>query len=677
MNIFATFPHSTNQRTRLPFSLLLAALFFSSASCSLAEARNSKKQSAEASQASSNEIAPVAREIPLSAATTLPRAIPASQTLKIASTPAPAAQPPVIAQLPPQVLQQGTQISLNGKTLPVAWLRWQEGNEQHFGISDTAAAWLGIELLNSSNPDIQPVNWFSDPQTSPILLKTLFRNPYRYLDLSFLAPQSNLKWQVSGETLTLTSQPAKVVNIREGQGEGGQRFVIDLDRATFWQVDEEENTATLTFTGTADPALIQRFSAQPSSEITALGKKLESVLPFLKAKLENAEAKILKVESSGSQVTLRLKIPESKHLKVSTLPNRLIVDITANAFVERAIVWQPGVIWRSQQVSVGQNRFPVTSLELDPRSGIGLRPIWGNPEGMTGTEPLVKMGRTWQAVAAINGGFFNRNIRQPLGAVRRDGRWFSGPILHRGAIAWDDRGNVKVDRLTLQETVTTATGQRLPITHLNSGYVQAGIARYTPEWGINYTPLTDGEIVVLVQNDLVLERYPGGEHGKTAFPIPPGGYILALRSNSASFDAFAPGTPVAIDSQTFPPDFANYPQIIGAGPLLLFNRQIVLDATDEKFSAAFNQEAAPRSIIATSDRGTIVIAAIHNPPNRRGPTLAELAQLTQKLGFVNALNLDGGSSTSLFLGGHLIDRDPSTAARVHNGIGVYLPPSGQ
>jgi len=42
------------------------------------------------------------------------------------------------------------------------------------------------------------------------------------------------------------------------------------------------------------------------------------------------------------------------------------------------------------------------------------------------------------------------------------------------------------------------------------------------------------------------------------------------------------------------------------------------------------------------------------------------------MGCIHALNLDGGSSTSLYLGGQLLDRSPNTAARVHNGIGIFL-----
>ncbi|MHC5730460.1 MAG: phosphodiester glycosidase family protein, partial [Nostoc sp.] len=88
----------------------------------------------------------------------------------------------------------------------------------------------------------------------------------------------------------------------------------------------------------------------------------------------------------------------------------------------------------------------------------------------------------------------------------------------------------------------------------------------------------------------------------------------------------------------------------------------------------FIAEKAIRSGICTTATGTLMITAIHNRAGGYGPTLAEHAQLMQLMGCVDALNLDGGSSTSLYLGGQLLNRSPSTAARVHNGIGIFLKP---
>jgi len=340
--------------------------------------------------------------------------------------------------------------------------------------------------------------------------------------------------------------------------------------------------------------------------------------------------------------------------------------------VQRDIAWAPGLRWRQQFVNLDQERLDVVWLEVSPRMGIKLKPIWTNPDTLVGTAPLIQTAQRYLAVAAINGGFFNRNNQLPLGAIRRDSQWLSSPILNRGAIAWNDAGQFYIGRLTLLETLIGTNNVQLPISTLNSGYVHNGIGRYTPVWGATYTELSDNEIILVVQKNQVTNQLPGGKAGQTTVPIPQDGYLLTLRGNAASASKLPIGSFVRITSSTSPPDFDRYPHIVGAGPLLLQNRQIVPDAKAEHFSNAFIAQKAIRSGICTTARGTLIIAAVHNRTGDAGPTLAEHAQVAQLLGCVNALNLDGGSSTSLYLGGQLLDRSPSTAARVHNGIGIFL-----
>jgi exopolysaccharide biosynthesis protein len=89
----------------------------------------------------------------------------------------------------------------------------------------------------------------------------------------------------------------------------------------------------------------------------------------------------------------------------------------------------------------------------------------------------------------------------------------------------------------------------------------------------------------------------------------------------------------------------------------------------------FSKESAARSAIASMATGNIVLVTVHNCAGGKGPTLAEMAQILQQMSTVDALNLDGGSSTSLYLGGQLVDRASATAARVHNAIGISVTPS--
>lgn len=557
---------------------------------------------------------------------------------------------PTLAQasVPVQLTQQGGQVVLNGRSVPVVWSQRQ----QSIGISDAGLMQaFGVNLLNNAEPSTQPIAWFSDPQTGALVLPTWLTGQYRYLDVAELAQKYGWQVQANRSTLQITTPPARLTGIRQGRQSWGDRLVIDLDRPTPWQLKEQRGEAVITLDARIDPALIRGFRPQP-------GNRLEAV----------------KVETENNRTVIRLAFPTELRPRVWSLdnPHRLLIDIGADAVADREIHWAPGVRWRQQKVDVGNSRFPVISLEVDPRQpGVALKPILGNAS-VVGTAPLLATAQRSQAAAAINGGFFNRNTQMPLGAIRSGNQWVSGPILNRGAIAWNQAGQAAVGHLSLRETVT-ASGQQFSVLSLNSGFVGAGVCRYTAEWGTSYSSILEHEVVVSVHNNQVVRQLRVNSAGQTV-PIPADGYLLVIRSDSNAVRALSAGTAVQLSSATQPAEFSRYAEIMGAGPLLMQNQQIVLNPQSEEFSSAFIQQSAPRSVIATTATGNLSLIAIHNRIDGQGPTLAETARIVQKMGFVNALNLDGGSSTTLYLGGQLIDRPPSTAARVHNGIGVFLQP---
>lgn len=588
-----------------------------------------------------------------------------------------------LAQVLPQVVRQGTQVSLNNRKFAVAWKQWQLGESLRTGISDVGLIRImGMELLSTNDLTQQPVQWFSDPQSTPLVLASQRDSAYRYLDVSDFAGLAGWQLLVEGDTLRLSSVPARVENIQQEPQTWGSRIVIDLNRPTPWQFSDQRTEGVITIEAYHDSSLIERFNPPPLEQMQ------DSVSPSARddnegSRLGNSaggvqgDRAVIRLENDHNQTTLRVDIPAGKRLQVFSVPNpnRLVIELRPDAMVPKEILWAPGILWRQQYLNLDNSRFPVVWLEIDPRSsGISFRPIWSNPTTQIGTAPLIQTAQLWQAAAAINAGFFNRNNQLPLGAIRREGRWFSGPILNRGAIAWNDQGQFKFGRLSLQETLIASTGDRLPILFLNSGYVQSGIARYTPEWGPTYTPLVDNEVLVVVQNGKIIGQMLGGIAGQMSFPIPSDGYLLTIRSNGTVASSLGVGTQVHIESVTTPADFATYPHILGAGPLLLQNQQIVLDAKAEQFSDAFIQQSAIRSAIGTTASGTLIIAAVHNRSGGPGPNLTETAQLMQQLGALNALNFDGGSSTGLYLGGQLLDRSPFTAARVHNGLGLFRQP---
>jgi hypothetical protein len=546
--------------------------------------------------------------------------------------------------------QSGTRLYFNGRTVVAGWSQRQ----QRIGVTDRALLeLLGADLLDSTDPSVQPVQWYSDPTALPLNLTTWLTPTRRYVDITDLI--TALGWEIvpNGTTLIIMTPNAQVRNVRHSRQPWGDRIVVDLQQPAAWQMDTVDGELRLTIDAATDSPVIQ------------------AIAPSLRA-----TSPILGISAQGNQTTIRIR-SSAQEPDVITLPNpdRLVVDLRTDPGRPRQITWAPGIQWREETVRVGNALFPVVSLVVDPRvPGVDLRPIWGNSTQVVGTTPLAAATQQSGAIAAINAGFFNRDNQNPLGAIRRDGRWVSGPILNRGAIAWDESGNVAIGRLQLQEVATLSTGDRLSILHLNSGYVQAGTARYTPDWGNSYVPLIDNEVIVTVRNGQVETQQLGGTAGSRAIAIPSDGYVLVVRSDSRVAGLLAPGTTVAITSAASPSQFDAYPHIVGAGPLLVQNNQIVLNAAGEQFSTAFIQQRAVRSAIGVRTDGTLLLTTVQSQVGGSGPSLAETAQIMQALGATDALNLDGGSSTTLLLGDRILNRPASTVARVHNGIGIFISP---
>lgn len=577
-----------------------------------------------------------------------------AQPLPTSPSPTPSILSPTQMPVGAATVQQGAQITLNGRSIAVPWMQWRSPTgDLRTGITDAGLqSIMGIQFLNTDNVAQQPFQWFASMASLP----TRLTSSLRYLDITDLAQQAGWQVQATPETLQIVTPAAKVMGIRQSKQSWGDRWVIEVDRSIPWQTDFQGQELVLTLEAEIDPALVQPL--KPNSGTDRQSLKLESI--------------------STHQSRLRLTLPTGLRPRVwsTSAPDRIVVDIRPDSLVEQNILWAPGLRWRQQIVTVGNRPMPVQWLEVNPHQpGLTMKPIVPNPTSMLGTAPLAQTATQNQVAAAINGGFFNRNRQLPLGAIRQDGQWLSGPILNRGAIAWDTSGNTLFDRLTLQETLIVGNGQRLPLTHLNSGYLKAGIARYTNHWGSTYTPLSDNEIVVTVQTNQVSRQQAIAKAGSTSVPIPTDGYLLVLRSNQTAASLLPPGTPLQLESATNPPTFNQFPHIIGAGPLLIQNGQIVLNPQAEGFSQAFITEMAPRSAIGQTANGTFLLVTAYSRLDGTELSLMDMAQLMQQLGAIAALNLDGGSSSTLFLGGEVRDRPPRTTARVHNGIGIFLAPN--
>ncbi|MEM1366446.1 MAG: phosphodiester glycosidase family protein [Cyanobacteria bacterium P01_H01_bin.15] len=556
------------------------------------------------------------------------------------------------ASVSSMLLTQGTEVQINGTTHSVPWGQWPAGETQHLGIADTALTrLLGIQLGSSPQPEVQALQWFTR-STTP----TYWSAPYRYLSLNALAQQAGWKLHTDGTRLIIDTQPAQLNRLT--QTPDHQRLTLQFSQPPVWERQQDRKNLLLKFSAIADPALLP--------EIDLVGPDTDETPRW---EIRDREFLLRIPLKPGAQPALGTNHYDGTY--------QLDIYQTPPRQSERVIQWRPGLYWHRQTIAVSApqmavREFTVTWLAIPnySTSNFVLRPITANPDGAAGTLPLAKIAQNNHAIAAINAGFFNRNNQLPLGALKTRQRWHSGPILNRGVIGWNAAGQFETARLTLRERLQV-NGESLPITHLNSGYVQAGLARYTPTWGGTYTPITDGEMLIPVVNDTLQAAITVPKANTQAIPIPNPGYLLVNRAQAVFPDLLPAGASVNLTPQTVPTWAETYPELMGAGPLLLQNGNIVLDALQEGFSPAFNRQKAQRSAIGITTDQTLLLVTVSEARDLKGASLAELAQIMQRLRAHQALNLDGGSSTALALGNQLINRPPATAARVHNGLGLF------
>jgi hypothetical protein len=274
------------------------------------------------------------------------------------------------------------------------------------------------------------------------------------------------------------------------------------------------------------------------------------------------------------------------------------------------------------------------------------------------------LARRYDALVAVNGGYFNRVRRLPLGALREQGRWLSGPILNRGVVAWESSALPRFGRLELREWVNDGSGRQWPVWVVNSGYVRSGLARYTSEWGSQYRALSGTEQGVVLRDGVVQRRYDSGWLA-AGVPLRPGEELLVARAGAPL--PWAEGTSLRLVSQPSN-DLGQATNVVGGGPLLLQDGRIVLDGGVEGFSPAFLRQGAPRTVIGSDGRQLWLLTL--QGVDDEGPSLYETARILRTAGLRDALNLDGGSSTGLVMGGQHTVKGRGVVSAVHNGLGL-------
>ncbi len=330
---------------------------------------------------------------------------------------------------------------------------------------------------------------------------------------------------------------------------------------------------------------------------------------------------------------------------------------------------------KDEPVVINLLRLDLTKVRLDVVHAM---------DAAIGTETVSSIASRHDAIAAINAGFFRLDksiyAGDAAGVLMIDGNLLSESYGNRVALTinnFSDKTEVFINRLSLSQTVSIGK-QTFEVTGINRQRRENDLIIYTPEF--HFTTLTDKKgIEIVVQRNKVLKALDG----KGSIEIPSYSFIISasgkFREQLLGVARRNVGVTLSRQWETF--DSKNYrnafvvKDIVGGVPQLIKNGKIEISWEQEKSSKVFVETRHPRTAVAKLKDGKFLMVTIdgRQPNVSVGMNLQELAEMLLEFGATDAMNLDGGGSTTMFLNGKIVNQpsDKEGERKVSDAILVF------
>jgi hypothetical protein len=282
------------------------------------------------------------------------------------------------------------------------------------------------------------------------------------------------------------------------------------------------------------------------------------------------------------------------------------------------------------------------------------------------TRPTSEAARARRATIAMNGDFFYNS---------RAGTFTLGPMMASGSFATAPRSLETVMAISRERTVWTGSATELRFT------VQGGDGSSVPLYGINHLPAENtvslinsfwGPELNMATEGCVAWFFP--EDGSARVPdnfgcgplthvgIPAGAYALVGIGAAADWLRDRAGGQFLV-SHSFP--IGNLEFMVAGSHALLQGGNLARLPADGQH---------PRSLIGVDAAGFLYLVAVDGrSENSGGMSLLELQAYAQSLGLSDAMNLDGGGSTTLVVRGAVVNRPSDGKERAVAGVVEVVP----
>ena len=290
-------------------------------------------------------------------------------------------------------------------------------------------------------------------------------------------------------------------------------------------------------------------------------------------------------------------------------------------------------------------RINVVEVDFRLADNLELTPALSSSQTLKSRRTITTIAKNNNAVVALNGTYFKPQTGVPLGTLMIDKKMYTGPIYDRVAMGIIDDG-CEIARVQFNGTIN-GSGHTANVNNINQPRtLSTNVIVYTPEWG-KTSPYAPKYGVNLVVVDDRIEKASAN-----AVAIPENGYVISGPKKQLYPLLQKKKVKLAIKTT---PEWKDVKHIISGGPYLVKNNEVFVDMTAQKLGAIGGRN--PRSAIGyTADNNFIFVAVDGREGSSVGMTLMELANFMKSIGCTNAMNLDGGGSTVMYVNGQVVNK---------------------
>ena len=326
----------------------------------------------------------------------------------------------------------------------------------------------------------------------------------------------------------------------------------------------------------------------------------------------------------------------------------------------------------------------IDMIKIDLKNEYAKIDVIGSENGVSSLSTTKNMAKYANAVAALNADYFAKrpntsNKGQSIGFWGSDGKVLQSSAdenINSNTMAsfiLDNKNNIIYDYLKDEISLKCPNGSTIYVADINKYLpLEAPCCIFTSDWGEKSIGNSEGKemIELVVKNNKIVEI----RNNQEGIDIPEDGYVVSAYGNYGTqlLENFSVGSKISYDIK-INLDLDKLQFAVSGGTIL------VKDGEISKVTHTIYGKHEFSAIGSSKDGQTVYLVAVTRVNgNTFGITQSELAQIIKDLGIYNAINLDGGGSTTLvakYLGEDTIKSinidDGNYLRPVINSIGVF------